>query len=62
MPSVAHQALVELFREHPALVLQLLQAVPELGLRCTSTPGRSRWVPLADESEGDRTAQVPCSR
>jgi len=53
MPSVAHQVRVELLREHPALVVQLLRAVRGLGLRRTSTPGRSGWAPLADEPEGD---------
>jgi len=32
MPSVAHEVLVELFREHPELVLRLLPDVPGLGL------------------------------
>ena len=53
MPSVAHQVLVELFREHRELMVQLLQPVPGLGLGCTSTPGRFQWALLADEREGD---------
>jgi len=36
MPSVAHQVMVELFREHAELVVRLLRAVLGLGLRGTS--------------------------
>ncbi len=57
MPSVAHQVLVELFREHPELALRLLRGVPglELPSGVRATPGSAdlgQAVPPAYAADG----------